>query len=219
MAKLVQDIMTPVAKIIFAKEETPVTEIAGILSKYNFNGLPVLGEENELKGMLTERDLLVGGQKVYLPTFLQLMQEIGGAGKESEEVQKLKQITAGQVMKTQPFTVHPSMPIEEVAKIFAENHINPIPVVELGKLVGIVSRSDLVKMLAPEHIHEKPREQMEESKSSSVLDPLFQKAVVRFEKGYIVVDRLRVRLWWVFLLIAFVIGFFVSIAWIIRVNL
>ncbi len=219
MPKLVQDIMTPVAKIISANESTPITEIANILAKYNFNGLPVIAEDNELKGMVTERDLLVGGQNVYLPAFLQLVQqfEFGGAGKPvPEEFQKLAQVTAGQVMKTQPFTVHPSMPIEELAKILAENHINPIPVVELGKLVGIASRSDVVKLLVPGELHEKPREQ--EVAGNAKLDPLFKKAVFKLEKGFVVIDRLRVRLWWVFLMIAFVIGFFVSIAWIIRVN-
>ncbi len=222
MQKLVKDIMTPVPKVITIKEVTPITDIANLLFKHNFNGLPVVNDDGDLKGIVSERDLLVGGQNVYLPTFLELVKQLEFGGKTDqmpEEFKKLAQITAGQVMKTQPFTVHPNMPVEELAKIFAENHINPIAVVELGKLVGIASRSDVVRLLAPSHLDIKPREQIEETSGSKVIDPLFKKASFRLDKGFIVVDRLRVRLWWVFLMIAFVIGFFLSIAWIIRVNI
>jgi len=221
MEKLVRDIMTPGQKLITAREDTPITDIANTLFKYNFNGLPVVNDNFELVGVVSERDLLVGGQNIYLPTFLQLVEQFefnSRAGALPAEFQKLAGVTAGQIMKKNPFTVHPSMPVAELAKILAENHINPIPVVELGKLAGIASRSDVVKLLAPERLNEKPREQ-KPGENSKALDPLFQKAVVKLEKGFIVIDRLRVRLWWVFLLIAFVIGFFVSIAWLIRINL
>jgi hypothetical protein len=92
-----------------------------------------------------------------------------------------------------------------------------MPIVKDSKLMGIVARSDIVKMLAGDQIHEKSR--LEIPGGSPSLDPLLQQAVVKFEKGYIVVDKLRVRLWWVFLLAAFIIGFIVSIVWIIQINL
>src|SRR5207253_3011392 len=146
MQKLVKDIRTPAAKVISVRESTPITEVANILFKYNFNGLPVVGEEGELKGVVSERDLLIGGQNIYLPAFLQVVEQIEFKDKKEaipEEFNKLALTTAGQVMKTQPFTVHPNMPVEELAKILAENHINPVPVVELGKLAGIASRADV----------------------------------------------------------------------------
>ncbi len=211
--------MTPGDRVITVKEDTPITEIAKILFDHNFNGLPIVDADHNLKGVVSERDLIIGGQNIYLPTFLELMQkfEFKGSQEMPAEFQKLTKITAGEVMKKEPFTVHPDMPVEELAKILAENHINPVPVVELGKLVGIASRSDVVKLLVPGVLHEKPREQI--ASSSPAIETLFKIASVKLEKGYIVVDRLRLRLWWVFLMIAFVIGFFVSIAWIIRVNL
>lgn len=219
MPKLVRDVMTPVGRVITVSESTPITEIAKILFEHGFNGLPVVDEERNLKGLVSERDLIIGGQNIYLPTFLELMQkfEFKGSQEMPEEFRKLSGVTAGEVMKKEPFTVHPDMPIEELAKILAENHINPVAVVELGKLVGIASRADVVKLLVPGILHEKSREQI--PTSSAAIETLFKKASVRLEKGYVVVDRLRVRMWWVFLMIAFVIGFFVSIAWIIRVNL
>jgi CBS domain-containing protein len=222
MKKLVKDIMTPVPKVISVREDTPVTDVANILFEHNFNGLPVVGENNELKGIISERDLIIGGQNVYLPTFLDLVEQVQFHGKKGdmpEELKKLTHITAGQVMKKPPlFTVHPNMPVEELAKILAEEHVNPVPVVELGKLVGIASRSDVVKLLAPSHLHIKPREQQQGAQPSE-LDPLFKKAVVKLERGYIVVERIRFRLWWVFLIVAFIVGFIASIVWIIRINL
>ena len=222
MEKLVRDIMTPGQKLITVREDTPVTDVANIFFKYNFNGVPVVNDQFELVGIVSERDLLVGGQNIYLPTFLQLVQQFDVSSRTGglpPEFEKLANTTVGEIMLKTPFTVHPSMPVAELAKVLAENHINPIPVVELGKLVGIASRSDVVKLLAPSRLNEKPREQVAGSGGAKNLEPLLQKAVVKFEKGFIVIDRLRVRLWWVFLLIAFVIGFFASIAWLIRINL
>jgi CBS domain-containing protein len=218
MSKLVKDIMTPAAKLITATKDTPITEIAEILYKHSFNGIPVIEEDFELVGMVSQRDLIVGSQHVYLPTFLNMMEGTGlGAKQENiDELKQLNEVTAGKVMKTKPYTVHPSMPVEELAKVLAEEHINPVPVVELGKLVGIAARSDVVKMLVPGKLHIKPREEIPGGTAS--LEPLLQKAVVKFEKGYMVVDRLRVRLWWVFILAAFIIGFIISIAWIISIN-
>ena len=94
--------------------------------------------------------------------------------------------------------------------------MNPVPVVDSGKLVGIASRSDVVKLLAPRRLHIRPRVQTADA--STMLDPLLDQAVVRLERGYIVVDRLRVRFWWLFLIAAFIIGFAISVVWIIRIN-
>ena len=129
-------------EVIFVHPETSVFEAHKILSSHYFNGLPVVDDESRLLGILTEYDLLVKGS-----TIESFFSEV--PGKElyerfSEEIEKLRKTTVGEVMNTDPITFSEDATAQEIVKAFVEHHrVNPIPVIDKDrKVVGIVSRYD-----------------------------------------------------------------------------
>jgi len=136
----VTDIMTD--KVVTVGPKTTVGEIIKILSEKRFNGLPVVDQDNKLLGLVTEYNL-VNHQSV-LPTFLE-----GKWDQLSESAKELAATTADQVMEAEPLTLRFSDTYEEALGLFKKHHrVNPVPVVdENDKLVGIVSRFDLLKLL------------------------------------------------------------------------
>jgi len=108
-------------EVITVKPSTTRDELAKILARNKISGVPVLDEEGSVIGVVTEADLL---QK---------------AGK-----------TVGELMTKEVISVCEDTPIEEIAKILAEKGIKRVPVLKEGKLVGIVSRADIVKAFAGE---------------------------------------------------------------------
>jgi CBS domain-containing protein len=104
---------------------TPRTDaltIGRLMTKQNFGGLPVLGEDGTLVGLVTEYDLL------------QAMIE----GRD------LRKVLASEIMTSSPLTARESMTLEEVATLFQDRYVTRLPVVRDKKLVGIVARRDLL---------------------------------------------------------------------------
>jgi CBS domain-containing protein len=108
-------------EVITVKPSTTRDELVKILARNKISGVPVLDEEGRVIGVVTEADLL----------------------------QKTGQ-TVGELMTKEVISVCEDTPIEEIAKILAEKGIKRVPVLKEGKLVGIVSRADIVKAFAGE---------------------------------------------------------------------
>jgi CBS domain-containing protein len=116
--KKAKDIMTK--KVITVKPSTTKDELAKLLARNKISGVPVMDEEGCcVIGVVTEADLL----------------------------QKVGQ-TVGELMTKEVISVSEDTPMEEIAKILAEKGIKRVPVLKEGKLVGIVSRADIVKAFA-----------------------------------------------------------------------
>ncbi|HNN41597.1 MAG TPA: CBS domain-containing protein [Nitrospira sp.] len=104
---------------------TPRTDaltIGRLMTKQNFGGLPVVGDNGILVGLVTEYDLL------------QAMIE----GRD------LHKVLASEIMTTQPLTVREEMLLEEVANLFQDRYVTRLPVVRGKTLVGLVARRDLL---------------------------------------------------------------------------
>ncbi len=104
---------------------TPRTDaltIGRLMTKQNFGGLPVVGDDGSLLGLVTEYDLL------------QAMIE----GRD------LRKVLASEIMTTQPLTAREEMLLEEVANLFQDRYVTRLPVVRGKKLVGVVARRDLL---------------------------------------------------------------------------
>jgi len=136
----VTDIMTENVKTVGPK--TTVAEIIKILNDTRFNGLPVVDTDGKLLGLVTEYNLI--NHQSLLPAFLDKKWE-----KLAADAQSLATATADQVMEAEPLTLRFSDTYEATLGLFNKHHrVNPVPVVdENDKLVGIVSRYDLLKLL------------------------------------------------------------------------
>jgi CBS domain-containing protein len=142
----VKDIMTK--EVICAAPETKVSEVAKLLFDNALSGIPVV-ENGQVVGIITEADLMIKESIIHLPTYIKLLDEfiIKQRIGENKEVKRILNSKAKDIMTKDVICVAPEIDIKEVAKLFVKKRINPIPVV-VGKrkLVGIISRADVVKL-------------------------------------------------------------------------
>jgi len=104
-------------------------DVAAQLVRNEFSGMPVAERDGTLMGVVTEADIL----------------RVLGEGKA------LETLTAADIMTEKPATVDLEAPIREVIQILQEHRILRVPVMERGRLVGIISRSDIIRaVLEPE---------------------------------------------------------------------
>lgn len=114
--------------------QTPLEEAFGLMAKEGIRHLLVLDDDNELVGVVTDRDLRrpsVDGEVMTI----EKMYKVGDALKVSD------------VMTEGPMTVDPDTHTTEAARIMVENKFNCLPVVADGDLVGITTSSDLLSAL------------------------------------------------------------------------
>ena len=121
-AKLkLEEIMTRPA--LSAKKDTPVKDVAFEIFYGFFSGMPVTDSDGNVVGVVTEIDLL----------------------KQIREGKDLEKIKAGEIMTKDPVTVDINTSLDNVIGIMIEKNIIRIPVTEGGRLVGVISRRDVLR--------------------------------------------------------------------------
>ncbi len=143
---LAKDIMTP--NVITIAPSLGVEEIAQLLLSCNISGVPVVDAEDRLIGLVSEGDLLrrhEGGTERQRSWWLNLL--AGPEGRARDFI-KTHGRRAEDVMTRKVMTVTPDTPVGEIARILERRHIKRVPVVEDGRIVGIVSRANLLHGLA-----------------------------------------------------------------------
>ncbi|SDC23423.1 MULTISPECIES: CBS domain-containing protein [unclassified Candidatus Frackibacter] len=145
---LAKDVMTK--DVITVNEEATIKEVAKLLTKHKISGLPVVNDEQELVGVVTEQDLIVRDKKLHFPDYIYLLDSIiylESFREFEEEFKKMIGTKVGDVMSEDVIAVDTETSTEEIATMMTENEINRVPVLEKDELVGIVSRNDLVSSL------------------------------------------------------------------------
>lgn len=138
---------------ISVSPDTDVRTIARLLVKNDVDGVPVVDAAGRVLGMVTESDLIVRNANLHFPRFLQIMDArifLENPRHFEEETRKMLATTASDLMTAPPVVVSAGDEMETAATIMVEKHHHALPVVEAGKLVGVISRSDLVKLMAEE---------------------------------------------------------------------
>ncbi len=149
--KRVGDIMN--TNVITVQPTTRVSRIAHLMSENDISGLPVVDEKDEVIGVITELDMIVRNARFKMPTYFVILDSIIYLERPkhfNERLQHVLGTTAEEIMSKPPVTISPNSTIEELAGIMVDRRMNPIPVVEDNTLVGIVSRSDIISMMAHE---------------------------------------------------------------------
>lgn len=151
---LVKEIM--VEKVITFKPEDTLKEVVQKFSKNNISGAPVVDEENKVIGIISEADIfrtlrrnLSEFRMVHMFPEIEMIglsfEEIPSDKKTEEIFEELSEILVSDMMKTGVKTVGPEDQIKAVIDIVSSGKINRVPVVSNGKLVGIVTRGDIIK--------------------------------------------------------------------------
>ncbi|TEU11564.1 MAG: CBS domain-containing protein [Anaerolineales bacterium] len=119
---------------IVVRDDTPIDEAMKLMRDNKVRRLPVLNNKGALVGMVSERDLLYVSPS---PATSLSIHEIHYL---------VSRITVGEIMTEDVITVSESAPLEEAARIMADNKIGGLPVVSDGELVGIITETDLFKI-------------------------------------------------------------------------
>jgi CBS domain-containing protein len=141
MKSLVRDVMT--TEVVTIQPWTPFREIVTRLAEHRISAAPVLDAEGNLLGVVTEADLLLKQEHSDLEFNVPLVWN----RRRRLEQEKAAAVVAGKLMTTPPVTVSPTATITEAARRMHTAGVKRLPVVdETGRLVGIVSRADLLKV-------------------------------------------------------------------------
>ena len=138
----VGDVMT--RDVVSVTPETPLKDVAAVLVERGVSGLPVCDADGAVVGVLSEADLLVkqGGSPQRPGGLFAWFVETASA----PDLAKLRARTAGEAMTAPAITVPAGSSVSEAARTMVSLGVNRLPVVEDGRLVGIVSRADLVRL-------------------------------------------------------------------------
>ena len=134
MANLkVRDLMTEDVLTLTAGDN--LASLYDLMDSRHIRHVPVVDDDDTLVGIVSDRDLLRGalGEESSLPL--------------SVRRQMLEQLKVEEIMNTEPMTVEPEQTVREAGELLMELKVSCLPVVDGGRLVGILTESDFVRYL------------------------------------------------------------------------
>lgn len=144
-----KDVMTP--EPVTVGRTATVTEAAKLMVDKKVGALPVL-EGDKLVGIVTEGDLIMQDVRVEFPTYIHLLDGFimypPATARFESELKKAVGAVVGDVMTRKVVSVQIDALLEDVATLMIDRDVSRIPVLEGDKLVGIISKSDIVRALA-----------------------------------------------------------------------
>ncbi|MBS1252165.1 MAG: Inosine-5'-monophosphate dehydrogenase [Anaerolineales bacterium] len=146
--RCVGDVM--MADVITVYPSTSVDEIARLMTEHDISGLPVVDEGDEVLGIVTELDMIVRNTRFKMPAFIAFLDAViylETPGRYRERVERVLGTTAREIMSEPAVTIGPDASIEDLTELMVDRRMNPVPVVAADRLVGIVSRSDIIRIM------------------------------------------------------------------------
>ena len=144
-----KDIMT--RKVLTVKEDMTVEKVAKFLVEHRISGTPVVDENDRLKGIVTEADLIIRNKKVHIPTVVQLLEGViylESPKRFEEEMGRILGQKVSEVMTKEVVTITPNTYIEDIATLMSTERKYLLPVMEKDKIVGIIGKADMVRAIA-----------------------------------------------------------------------
>jgi len=183
-----------VTNVITVHQDTPVAKIAETLLANRISAVPVVNDKDVLVGIVSEGDLIhrvEAGTERHRSWWLELL-----SGKEllAHEFVKSHARKAADVMTRPVVSVQPDTPLGDIASLLEKHRIKRVPVVNNGKIIGIVSRANLIQALVSDT---KASDQAIDDLTlhSNILEQLRSKPWVDSSTINVVVNNGAVELW------------------------
>jgi CBS domain-containing protein len=145
----VTQIMT--TDVLVTRTHAAIPEVARIMRQHDISGLPVLNEDDDLVGIITEMDIVSHEIQVDAPTFVPFLDAVIRMPWDTSEddLRRVLATSVGELMTSPVYSVTVNASVREVATLMFERKVNPVPVLDRSnRVVGIVSRSDIVGLIA-----------------------------------------------------------------------
>ncbi len=141
-----KDVMTHC--LVSVAPEAPIRDAIARMISHQVSGMPVVGADGKLVGIVTEGDFLRRAEMHTEAPRRRWIELLLGPGSEAAEYARSHGHTVRDVMSPNVVTVGKETPLSEVVRLMEEHAIKRIPVIDDDRVVGIVSRADLVSALA-----------------------------------------------------------------------
>jgi CBS domain-containing protein len=146
----VRDAMTSDPITVFP--ETPVTDVAKMMIDKGIGGVPVVNRDGDLLGIITESDLIVQDTDVKFPSFVHFLDGYifvpGSLHHFEEKFRRAVAATAEELMTRDVVTIDADDSAEDAATLMSKKKLKRFPVVSGGRLVGIITMRDIVKLIS-----------------------------------------------------------------------
>jgi CBS-domain-containing membrane protein len=145
-----KDIMT--RDVIIVKPDTTIEDLARLFMRHQINGTPVVDDNGNLTGIVTENDLISKNSRLHIPTIVRLFDAFIplGTSRLEVEIKKMAAFTVGDICTRDVTTIDDETSVEDIATIMTEEKIHILPVLKEGKLIGIVGKKDLIRSMTSE---------------------------------------------------------------------
>jgi CBS domain-containing protein len=150
----VKDIMTK--NVVALKPDDGLDKATQLFEDPNHDGFPVVNDDGKLIGLVTAYDMVSQSYAIHLPSLLHILETTESEGGTlQQQFERVKNIKVRDMMNEDPLVVGPEVRVEDLAKEFIQHHrVNPIPVVDADKkLLGIVSRVDIIKFFDRQYLN------------------------------------------------------------------
>ena len=125
--------------------ETPLKDVATLMVDRGISGVPVVDASGAVLGVVSEADFIIKERGVVAGRGRLLDRIFGKSSRARAELAKIEATTAGEAMTSPAVTVGPGDTLQWAAEQMASRKVNRLPVLEEGRLVGIVTRADVVR--------------------------------------------------------------------------
>jgi len=139
----VRDVMTRPVRTV--GPDTPLKDVARLLIESGISGVPVVDASGAVLGIVSEADFLMKEQGAAAVHHRRMAMFLGETAETRARLEKVAARTAGEAMTAPAQVITPSRPLHEAAALMTKRRINRLPVIESDRLVGIVTRADLVR--------------------------------------------------------------------------
>jgi CBS domain-containing protein len=146
--KTANDVMT--TNPITVSPDMEIAQAAKLLLDKKINGVPVVDDQKNLVGILCQSDLIVQQKKMPIPsvfTFLDGIISLTSMKHLEKEAKKITATTVAHAMTPNPVSISPETGLETVAALMVDKKFHTLPVIQNGKLVGIVGKEDVLRTL------------------------------------------------------------------------
>jgi len=147
----VKNIMT--RDLITVSPDTEIVHAAKLLLEKGINGIPVVDKKGELVGIICQSDLIAQQKRLPIPSIFTLLDgfiPLASMKHFEKAVQKIAATTVADAMTPKPVTVQTDTSIEELASLMVDKNFHTLPVVDEGKLVGVVGKEDVLRTFTSE---------------------------------------------------------------------
>ena len=129
------------------KPTTSLAEAARLLLQMNQRGLPVLNQDDDLVGILSEGDLLHRDELGVNPPAGNWLEDILGIEEDSPARKRMRTMNVATIMTQHPVCVDEHATVNDVVALMDRRKVAQIPVVRSGKVIGLISRFELLAAL------------------------------------------------------------------------